>query len=131
MILITYHEFLNILELINNCFLPESQLTVLQTLLYKINVQFNCTRLLYNIPNRINCTRCNCTGLVYNLIDARQLSLFVILGSCLKTGQHFIFVIIYQLLPIKSIIFVSVSKILFIFFIANNNYDSNNENIAP
>ena len=38
-------------------------------------------------------------------------------GSCLKTGQHFIFVIIYQLLPIKCIIFVSVSKILFIFFL--------------
>ena len=56
-------------------------------------------------------------------------------GSCLKTGQHFIFVIIYLLLPIKCIIFVifdSVSKILFIFFIVNNNnYDSNNEKIAP
>ena len=36
------------------------------------------------------------------------------------------------LLTIKCIIFDSVSKILFIFFIANNNnYDSNNENIAP
>ena len=54
-------------------------------------------------------------------------------GSCLKTGQHFIFVIIYLLLPINCIIFDSVSKILFSFFIANNNnnYDSNNENIAP
>ena len=52
-------------------------------------------------------------------------------GSCLKTGQHFNFVIIYLLLPIKCIIFDSVSKILFIFFIANNNYDTNNENIAP
>ena len=53
-------------------------------------------------------------------------------GSCLKTGQHFIFVIIYLLLPIKCIIFDSVSKILFNFSIANNNYyDSNNENIAP
>ena len=48
-------------------------------------------------------------------------------GSCLKTGQHSIFVIIYPLLPIKCIIFVSVSKILFIFFIANNNYDSRKE----
>ena len=38
-------------------------------------------------------------------------------GSSLKTGQHFIFVIIYQLLPIKCIIFDSVSKILFIFFL--------------
>ena len=53
-------------------------------------------------------------------------------GSCLKTGQHFIFVIIYLLLPINCIILDSVSKILFNFFIANNNnYDSNNENIAP
>ena len=38
-------------------------------------------------------------------------------GSCLKTGQHFIFVIIYLLLPIKCIIFDSVSKILFIYFL--------------
>ena len=38
-------------------------------------------------------------------------------GSCLKTGQHFIFVIIYLLLPIKCIIFESVSKILFIFLL--------------
>ena len=54
------------------------------------------------------------------------------LGSCLKTGQHFIFVIIYILLPIKCVIFDSVSKILNNFVIANdNNYDSNNENIAP
>ena len=51
-------------------------------------------------------------------------------GSCLKTGQHFIFVIKYLLLPINCIILDSVSKILFNFFIANN-YDSNNENIAP
>ena len=35
-------------------------------------------------------------------------------------------------LLIKCIIFESVSKILFIFFIVNNNYyDSNIENIAP
>ena len=34
-------------------------------------------------------------------------------GSCLKTGQHSIFVIIYQLLLIKCIIFDFVSKILF------------------
>ena len=40
-----------------------------------------------------------------------------ILGSCLKTGQHFIFVIIYLLLPIKYIIFDSVSKILFNFLL--------------
>ena len=40
-------------------------------------------------------------------------------GSCLKTGQHLFFVIIYLLLPIKCIIFYSVSKILFNFFIAN------------
>ena len=54
------------------------------------------------------------------------------IGSCLKTGQHFIFLIIYLLLPINCIILDSVSKILFNFFIANNNnYDSNNENIAP
>ena len=53
-------------------------------------------------------------------------------GSCLKTGQHLNFVIIYLLLPINCIIFDSLSKILFNFFIAdNNNYDSNNENIAP
>ena len=53
-------------------------------------------------------------------------------GSCLKTGQHFIFVIVYLLLPINCTILDSVSKILFHFFIANNNnYDSNNENIAP
>ena len=48
------------------------------------------------------------------------------LGSCLKAGQHFIFVIIYLLLPINCIILDTVSKILFNFFIANNNnYDSN------
>ena len=55
-------------------------------------------------------------------------------GSCLKAGQHFIFVIIYLLLPINCIILDSVSKILlFNFFMANNNNydDSNNENIAP
>ena len=40
-----------------------------------------------------------------------------VFGSCLKTGQHFIFVIIYLLLPIKCIIFDSVSKILFIFLL--------------
>ena len=39
------------------------------------------------------------------------------LGSCLKTGQHFIFVIIYLLLPIKCLIIYSVSKILFNFFL--------------
>ena len=38
-------------------------------------------------------------------------------GSCLKTCQHFIFVIIYLLLPINCIIFDSVSKILFIIFL--------------
>ena len=38
-------------------------------------------------------------------------------GSCLKTGQHFIFLIIYLLLPIKCIIFDSVSKILFNFLL--------------
>ena len=40
---------------------------------------------------------------------------YTALGSCLKTGQHLFFVIIYLLLPIKSlkcIIFYSVSKIL-------------------
>ena len=37
-------------------------------------------------------------------------------GSCLKTGQHFIF--INLLLPIKCIIFDSVSKILFIFLLS-------------
>ena len=36
-----------------------------------------------------------------------------VVGSCLKTGQHFIFAIINLLLPIKCIIFDSVSKILF------------------
>ena len=48
----------------------------------------------------------------------------------MKTGQHFIFAIINLLLTIKCIIFDSVSKILFIFFIANNNnnYDSNIKN---
>ena len=53
------------------------------------------------------------------------------MGFCLKAGQHFIFVIIYLLLPINCIILDSVSKILFNFFIDNNNYDSNNEKIAP
>ena len=50
-------------------------------------------------------------------------------GSCL--GHHFIFAIINLLLTIKCIILDSVSKILFIFFIANNNnnYDSNIKNI--
>ena len=37
-------------------------------------------------------------------------------GSCLKTGQHSIFVIIYLLLTIKCIIFDTVSKILFFFY---------------
>ena len=37
---------------------------------------------------------------------------------CLITGQHFIFAIIYLLLPIKCIIFDSVSKILFIFLLS-------------
>ena len=42
------------------------------------------------------------------------------------------FVIIYLLLPIKCIIFYSVSKILFnIFIVSNNYYDSNNKNVAP
>ena len=54
-----------------------------------------------------------------------------IAGSCLKTGQHSIFVIIYLLLLINCIILDSVSKILFHFFIANNNNNDNNENIAP
>ena len=35
----------------------------------------------------------------------------------MKTGQHFIFVIIYLLLPIKCIIFDSVSKILLNFYL--------------
>ena len=48
----------------------------------------------------------------------------------MKTGQNFIFVIIYLLLPIKYISFYSVSKILFKIFIAIN-YDSINENIDP
>ena len=39
------------------------------------------------------------------------------IGSCLKTGQHFIFLIIYLLLPINCIILDSVSKILFNFFL--------------
>ena len=37
-------------------------------------------------------------------------------GSCLKTGQPNIFVIVYLLLHIKYIFFDSVSKILFNFF---------------
>ena len=37
-------------------------------------------------------------------------------GSCLKTGQHFIFVILYLLLLIKYIFFDALSKILFNFF---------------
>ena len=37
-------------------------------------------------------------------------------GSCLKTGQHSIFVIIYLLLTIKYLFFDSVSKIPFNFF---------------
>ena len=45
---------------------------------------------------------------------------FILVGSCLKTGQHSIFVIIYLLLPIKCTSFYSVSKILLKFFIANN-----------
>ena len=38
-------------------------------------------------------------------------------GSCLKTGQHIFFVIIYLLLPIYCIILVFVSKILFNFLL--------------
>ena len=38
------------------------------------------------------------------------------MGSCLKTGQHFIFVILDLLLLIKYIFFDSVSKILFTLF---------------
>ena len=51
-------------------------------------------------------------------------------GFCLKTGQHFIFVIIYLLLPINCIILDSVSKILFNFLLPIIIYDSNNEKIA-
>ena len=40
-----------------------------------------------------------------------------VVGSCLKTGQHFIFAIINLLLPVKCIIFDSVSKILFFFLL--------------
>ena len=45
--------------------------------------------------------------------------------------QHFIFLIVYLLLPIKCIILDSVSKILVFFTVNNNYYDSNIENIAP
>ena len=38
-------------------------------------------------------------------------------GSCLKIGQHSIFVIIYLLLPIEYFFFYSVSEILFKFLI--------------
>ena len=76
----------------------------------------------------VRCTNTNCQSFGPHHLPstvARE-------GSCLKTGQHFIFVIIYLLLSIKCIILDSVSKILFNFFIANNNnYDSNNESIAP
>ena len=37
-------------------------------------------------------------------------------GSCLKTGQHIIFVIIYLLLNINYVLFYPVSKILFNFY---------------
>ena len=47
-------------------------------------------------------------------------------GSCLKTSQHSIVVIIYLLLPINYIFFDSVSKILFKFFM----YKSRRINIS-
>ena len=43
------------------------------------------------------------------------------LGSCLKTGQH-----------VSKILFlIPYQRYCFISFIANKNYDYNNENIAP
>ena len=58
------------------------------------------------------------------------------LGSCLKKGQHSIFLIIHLFLPIKYFFFLfrisdTVSDIwsVLLNFIAN--YDSKNENIPP
>ena len=49
---------------------------------------------------------------VYEAMNACSVLAMQTIGSCLKTGQHFIFVILYLLLLIKYIFFYSVSKIL-------------------
>ena len=49
---------------------------------------------------------------VYEAMSACSVLAMQTMGSCLKTSQHFIFVILYLLLPIKYIFFDSVSKIL-------------------
>ena len=53
-----------------------------------------------------------------------------IVGSCLKTGQHFIFVIIAIFITAYKKYLIPYQRYCLHFFIANN-YDSNNENIAP
>ena len=61
--------------------------------------------------------------------------IFRILGSCLKTGQHSIFLTIHLFLPIKYIFLFRIKDTasdhlsVLLNFIAN--YDSKNENIAP
>ena len=69
------------------------------------------------------------------VVDAGIVLAATLLGSCLKTGQHSIFLIIHLFLPIKYIFVFrikdTVSDILSVLpnFIAN--YDSKNENIPP
>ena len=57
------------------------------------------------------------------------------MGSCLKTGQHYFFLIIHLFLPIKYIFLFriknTVSDILSVLLNFIANYDSNNENIPP
>ena len=56
-------------------------------------------------------------------------------GSCLKTGQHSIFLTIHLFLPIKYIFFIPYQRYcldllsVLLNFIAN--YDCKNENIPP
>ena len=56
-------------------------------------------------------------------------------GSCLKKGQHSIFLIIHLFMPIKYIFLFrikdTVSDILSVLLNFIANYDSKNENIPP
>ena len=56
----------------------------------------------------------------FNFLEKKKKTIISKKGSCLRKGQHSIFVIIYLLLHIKNIFFDSVSKILFNFFMYKN-----------
>ena len=59
-----------------------------------------------------------CCAFTYPYLNWKQIATLplVKVGSCLKTGQHSIAVIVYLLLPMKYIFFDSVSDIQFNFF---------------